>query len=80
MASANLTKKRQLWTQEDMEKALAACQETNALARQVAKKFNIPPTTLHSYLNEKYSSSKMGRKTELTEEEENALKFYIEYM
>ena len=47
---------------------------------KAAKQYNIPKTTLMDRKNNRDQTSKVGRKNDLTEEEERALKGYIDYM
>ena len=47
---------------------------------KAAKQYGIPRTTLNDRKNHVYETSKIGRKNDLTDEEEQALKGYINYM
>ena len=47
---------------------------------KAAKRFGVPKSTLKDRKNKRYRSTEVGRKSELTDEEEKALKFYIDYM
>lgn len=47
---------------------------------KAAREFRIPRQTLQDRVSEKYDTNQVGRKCELTEEEENTLVNYFKYM
>ena len=47
---------------------------------KAAKQYGIPKSTFMDWKNNRYETSKVGKKNDLTDEEEQALKGYINYM
>ena len=46
---------------------------------KAANQYGIPKSTLRDWKNNRYETSKVGRKNDLTDEEEQALKGHIDY-
>jgi len=72
-------KKKRLWSEEDMDKALVAVREDGVSLSSAARKSNIPRQTLHDRLHSKYNSTKYGRPTCLSDIEEEILLDFITY-
>ena len=66
--------------EEDMQKALNEIRNERMLLREAPKQFKVPLSRLGDNQHRKYSSTKAGEKTELTEEEEASLVWYNGYM
>lgn len=62
-----------------MSSALEAVKKGMSLGK-VGKEFNVPKQTLSDRIRGKWRTSKPGRPTELSEEEESGLVYYIKYM
>eukprot|EP00111_Clytia_hemisphaerica_P014389 TCONS_00042389-protein len=73
-------KPRSKYTDEDMENAIKEVKEKGMSLGKAQQLFGIPKQTLSDRINGRWGSTKIGRPTELTSEEENALIFYILYM
>lgn len=80
MAPVQRNQRKKNYTTEDMEAALESLDEPGMNLSKAARIFGIPRQTLHDRYSGKYSSNSMGRKTELTAEEEKCLVDYIKYM
>lgn len=69
---------RAQWTLESMKLAVAAVLDQGLFVKQAAKNYNVPRTTLRRHLAKGGSIKKqLGRRTVLTEEQENELKTLI---
>lgn len=75
-----MPRKNRNYSDEDMVNALEMIKEKGISLGEAYRQFKIPKQTLSDRVNGKYKSTKMGRPTELTSEEEEALVYYIHYM
>ncbi|XP_057315530.1 uncharacterized protein LOC130656643 [Hydractinia symbiolongicarpus] len=67
------------WSEEDLSNALPAVKDGMSL-NKAQKEFGVPKQTLSDRIRGKYRTTKAGRKTEMTPEEETMLIHYIKYM
>ncbi len=74
-------KKRKLWKDDDMVKAMKAVKDDGVSLRSAAINFNVPRKTLEDRVKGKTQHGvKPGPKTVLTKEEEDSLVSYLVYM
>lgn len=77
---APVQRKKKNYTKEDMEAAMEALEEQGMTITKAARMYGIPRQTLKDRCDNKYKTNVVGRKTELTAEEEKCLVDYIKYM
>ncbi|XP_078601491.1 uncharacterized protein LOC144876274 [Branchiostoma floridae x Branchiostoma japonicum] len=75
-----MASRRKKYTQQDMDSALKALQETEGTSvNKTAKEYGIPQSTLYDRVTGK-SKERMGRPSILSPEEEGTLVFYAKYL
>ena len=74
------SKKRRLWSDDDIEYALSSVREGMSI-NQASQLYSIPRMTLSDRIKHKVKPNcKVGRPTSLSDEEEATLVRYVEYM
>ena len=79
--TAGVGKKKNRWSQEDMQAAFNACKNEHISVYAAAKRYNVPRMTLSDRMLGKVSlKSTTGHPLSLTREEEASIVSYVEYM
>ena len=68
------------YSEKDMSDALENIKKGKMTIGKASKHFKIPKMTLSDRVNKRWKTNKIGRKNDLTDEQEKALVYYIKYM
>ena len=71
---------RRQYSEKDMSDAVENIKKGKMTIGKASKHFKIPKMTLSDRVNKRWKTNKIGRKNDLTDEQEKALVYYIKYM
>ena len=71
---------RRQYSEKDMSDTVENIKKGKMTIWKASKHFKIPKMTLSDRVNKRWKTNKIGRKNDLTDEQEKALVYYIKYM